>query len=272
MAIGPIPVGAGVETTQCIVEPFGNTVDTVVQGFDSTLAEGSHHLIVYLTKAAVNKTPVACSPFTGVVAGSDVPLGIIDRKQISFLLPQGTGLDIPANANVRVEAHYINTTSAALQGTGLVTFHTVPKATAPAYQPASFLFYGTSNISIPPNADYSTGPLFQVGKAGTKYFLGMTHQHRLGVGVKLWASAQKGDLSNQLLDDTDWSNPSWKLLSPMVTFDGTSGLSYQCDWTNTTSQTVTFGESALQEMCFVGGYYYPATAFEFCLNGACVTR
>jgi hypothetical protein len=181
-------------------------------------------------------------------------------------------MDIPAKTNIRIEAHYINTTSADIQGHGLVTFHTVPKATAPAYQPASFLFYGTSNITILPNSSASTGHLFQVGPAGTHYFLGMTHQHRLGTGVQLWASSKAGDTATQLLDDKDWSNPSWQLFTPMFDFNGTSGLTYQCDWTNTTTQKVTFGESALQEMCFVGGYYYPSKGFEFCLDGGCVFR
>ena len=271
-SIGPIDIPAGVQTTKCIVTPFGNTQAVVIQGFDSTLALGSHHLIIYLTTAAVQSNPVDCSPFTSVVSGSDVPLAIIDRKQVDFSMPQGIGLDIPANANIRIEAHYINTTSADLQGHGLVTFHTVPKATAPAYQPASFLFYGTALFTIPPNASASTGPIFQVGPAGTSYFLAMTHQHELGTGVYAWASAKQGDMSNQLVADKDWSNPSWKLLSPMVTFDGKSGLTFQCDWTNTTSQSVSFGESATQEMCFVGGYYYPSKGFEFCMNGACVFR
>jgi hypothetical protein len=270
--IGPIDLPAGIETTKCIVSPFGNTQAVVIQGFDSTLALGSHHLIVYLTTAAVQPTPVDCTPFTSVVSGSDVPLAIIDRKQVDFVMPQGIGLDIPANANIRIEAHYINTTSTDLQGHGLVTFHAVPKATAPAYQPASFLFYGTALFTIPPNSTYSTAPIFQVGPAGTQYFLAMTHQHRLGTGVYAWASAQPGDMSNQLVADKDWSNPSWKLLSPMVSFNGKSGLTFQCDWTNTTTQSVSFGESALDEMCFVGGYYYPSKGFEFCMNGACVFR
>jgi hypothetical protein len=272
VTIGPIPVGGGVETTQCIVRPMGNTEPIVIEGFDSTLAVGSHHLIVYLTNAAVQANPVPCSPFTNVVAGSDSPLAIIDRRQITFAMPQGIGLDIPANANVRVEAHYINATSSMLQGQGLVTFHAVPKATAPPYQPASFLFYGTTNINIPPGATVSTNPIFQRGPAGTQYFLAMTHQHRLGTGVALWGSAHAGDMSNQLLDDKDWSNPSWQLLSPMMAFDGTSGLTFECSWVNSTSKAVSFGESALQEMCFVGGYYYPAKGFEFCLDGLCAFR
>ena len=50
--------------------------------------------------------------------------------------------------------------------------------------------------------------------------------------------------------------------------NGTNGLSYQCDWNNTTKSTVTFGESALDEMCFIGGYYYPGHGFDIRIDGS----
>jgi hypothetical protein len=31
-------------------------------------------------------------------------------------------------------------------------------------------------------------------------------------------------------------------------------------------------ESALDEMCFVGGYYYPSQGFQLCLDGQCQLR
>jgi hypothetical protein len=114
--------------------------------------------------------------------------------------------------------------------------------------------------------------MFQAGPAGAHYFLASTHQHRLGTGIQIWESAKQGDMSNQIVYDHDWANPSWKLLAPEYVFDGTNGLTYQCDWDNTTDQTVTFGESALDEMCFVGGYYYPSKGFQFCMNGHCGYR
>jgi hypothetical protein len=35
---------------------------------------------------------------------------------------------------------------------------------------------------------------------------------------------------------------------------------------------VSFGESALDEMCFVGGYYYPSQGMDLCLDGMCQLR
>ncbi len=271
-SIGPIDVPAGVETTQCIVLPLGNTQDVVLDSYDINLSAGSHHLILYMTQDAVQTDPVNCSPFTGLALGSDIPIAFANEEHVTWTFPQGIGIDIPANQNVKVEGHYINSTANDLQGQGTVTLHATPKATAPAYQPAGFTFFGTLNINIPPNATWSTPQLFQAGPAGTQLISITTHQHRLGTGIQVWESAQQGDMSNQIADDKDWSQPSWRLLSPGFAFDGTSGLTFQCSWTNTTSQTVSFGESALDEMCFVGGYFYPGSGLDFCVDGKCRMR
>ena len=76
----------------------------------------------------------------------------------------------------------------------------------------------------------------------------------------------------QVLDEKDWSNPALKMFDPPIAFDGTNGLSYQCSWQNGTDQAVQFGESALNEMCFVGAYYYPSQGFDLCIDGRCKTR
>jgi hypothetical protein len=270
--IGPIPLAAGQETTVCVVKPLGNTDDMVLQGFDVSLAPGSHHLLVYLTDAAEVDTPYPCTPFTGVAIGNDVPLAFANTDNISFAFPDGIGMDIPAGSNVKIEAHYINTTASDLQGSGQVTLHGTSKSSAPPYQAANFLGFGTLHIDIPPNASYSTGPQFQPAQAGLHLMLITTHEHRLGTRAQVWASSAAGDLSNQIADDKDWASPAWRLLSTPVDFDGTNGLSYQCDWTNTTDQTVTFGESALNEMCIVAGYYYPSQGVYACFDGRCRFR
>ena len=266
---GPLDVGAGIETTQCIVVPLGNTEDVVVTGVSVDLQPGSHHMIVYTTTEAARTEPLNCAPFTGIALGTDVPLFFANKEKDAFDFPSGVAQELPANQMVKIEAHYINATGATIRGLGTVTFHTIPKAKAPPYQRANFLFWGTTHIDIPAGASYSTGPQFQVGPAGTHFFMATTHQHRLGTRAQIWASAHAGDLSKSITDDKDWANPSWKHVDPMFDFDGTNGLSFQCDWMNTTAQRVTFGESALDEMCFIGGYYYPATSMSLCVNGGC---
>jgi Copper type II ascorbate-dependent monooxygenase, C-terminal domain len=272
-SIGPIPLKPSEETTVCMVMPLGNTEDVVLDGFDMKLAPGSHHLIAYLTDAAVTApNTFACSPFTGVVIGTDIPIAFANAEDIDFSFPKGVAMDIPANSNIKIEAHYINATPNELQGHGQVTFHATPKSSAPPYQAANFMAAGTVDINIPPNSSYSTGPLFTSPPAGTHMVLVTTHEHRLGTRAQVWSSAKEGDLSNEIADDRNWASPAWRTLAPQVDFDGTNGLTYQCDWTNTTDQTIQFGESALDEMCIIAGYYYPSQGLIGCIGHDCKTR
>jgi hypothetical protein len=265
--IGPIPVAADEEKTVCIVKDLGNTEDLVVSGYSATLAPGSHHLILYATNEKENLTPTPCMPFVGLAAGGVVPLVLVNKLNLTWNFPTGIAVEVPAHQMVRIEAHYINTSAQALSGLGTVTFQGSPKASAPPFTPASFFFWGTEKFSLPPHAKASVGPNFRAGTPGTHVISIFTHQHELGTGVQVWESAAAGDMSKQIVNDMDWSNPSWNLLTPQYDMNGTNGFSYQCAWNNTTSATVTFGESALDEMCFIGGYYYPANGFDIKVVG-----
>jgi hypothetical protein len=173
---------------------------------------------------------------------------------------------------VRLEAHYINATSKTIQGHGEVTLHGMPRSQAGSYQPLGFAFWGTLNIDIPPNSSASTGPLFQAGTAGRHLISISTHQHRLGTGIQVWEASAAGQKDKQIANDTDWASPSWSTLQPEIAFNGNNGLTFDCSWTNTTSQEVKFGESALDEMCFVGGYEWPFSGIDLCIDGHCKSR
>jgi hypothetical protein len=266
--IGPIPVAANVEKTVCITKDLGNADDLVISGYSATLDPGSHHLIVYASTATQESlTPTPCTPFVGLATGDAVPLLLVNKLDLTWAFPPGIGVELHAHQMLRLEAHYINTSGHDIMGLGSVEFRGTAKASAPPFTPASFFFWGTPNIDIPPGARFTAGPIFQAGTANTHIISISTHQHELGTGVQVWASAHAGDMSRRITDDTDWANPSWKLLSPPIDMNGTNGLTYQCDWNNTTQSTVRFGESALDEMCFCGGYYYPSHGFDFKLAG-----
>ena len=271
-AIEGIDVPAGVEKTVCITKRLGNTEDLAITGYTASLAPGSHHLILYTTKdTEENLTPTPCRPFIGLASADAVPLVLVNERKMQWAFPSGVAVEVAANQMLRIEAHYINTTASDLTGVGAVSFQGTPKASAPSYVPANFLFWGTTNINIPPGSTYSTGPMFQVGTAGTHLVSISTHQHSLGTGIRVWESAHAGDMGRSIANDLDWSNPAWSLLSPPIDFDGTNGLTYQCEWNNTTKWTITFGESALDEMCFVGGYYYPGHGFDLKISGGSMT-
>jgi Copper type II ascorbate-dependent monooxygenase, C-terminal domain len=271
-AIGPIPVAASQETTVCIVKRLDNAEDILATSFVSNLAPGSHHLIVYRSAETVEQTtPVACNPFQGILSG-DVPLVIVTRAHLEYDMPSGVGIQLAKGQMIKIEAHYINTTDAAIEGSGTVAISGTPLAAAGSFQAADVGLWGTTNIAIAARSSFSTPVNFQPGVAGTKAFALTTHEHQLGTEAQVWSSASAGDVSDQVADDKDWASPTLETFDPAIAFNGTNGFSYQCSWTNPSANAVSFGESALDEMCFVIFYYYPSFGTDVCLDGSCQGR
>jgi hypothetical protein len=272
-SIGPIDLAAGEEKTVCINKRLDNTDDLVASGFIADLAPGSHHLIVYRSATQTEQlTPYACSPFQGLTAGVDRPFLIVTKAHLEYALPSGVGLPLVKGQMLKIEAHYINASSAPIQGSAHVQIKGTPAATAGTYQKADVGVWGTLNINVPAHATFETPVSFQAGGAGMKVFGLTTHEHHLGTRMRVWSSATAGDMSQPIADDNDWANPTFKTFDPPLAFDGTKGMSYQCDYNNTTDQAVSFGESALNEMCFVLFYYYPSHGVDACFDGHCMSR
>jgi hypothetical protein len=261
--VGPIAVDAGQETVVCITMRLSNAESAYVPRITVQLAHGSHHLVVYRSTATTESlTPTPCTTFQGILTGTGVPLMISEKPSDDLTFPQGVALKIAPQQMIELEAHYINSGSSTLQGTGTVHFETIP-VTTPNIIESDFAFWGTTNIVLAPG-NQTIGPLFAAGLAGTHGFALTTHQHRLGTEFKIWAANSATDTNHPpVADTTDWSNPPLYRLSPEIDFNGQNGLAYQCTWNNTTGQVVTFGESALQEMCVLWMYYYPTHGFDF---------
>jgi len=263
VSVGPIPVDAGKETVVCVTMRLPNTESAYVPRITVQLAPGSHHLVVYRSTATSESlTPTPCTTFQGILTGTGVPLMISEKPADDLTFPKGVALKIASSQMIGLEAHYINAGSSTLQGTGTVHFETVPVMT-PNIIESDFAFLGTTNIVLAPGIQ-SIGPLFAQGLAGTHGFALTTHQHRLGTEFKIWAANSAADTNHPpIADTTDWANPPLYRLIPELDFNGQNGLAYQCTWNNTTGQVVTFGESALQEMCVLWMYYYPSRGFDF---------
>jgi hypothetical protein len=261
--VGPIAVDPGKETVVCITMRLPNADSAYVPRIAVQLAHGSHHLVVYRSTATTESlTPTACTTFQGILTGTGVPLIISEKPSDDLTFPPGVALKIASRQMIELEAHYINTGTTTLEGMGTVHFETIPIAT-PNIIESDFAFFGTTNIILPPGLQ-TIGPLFAVGLSGTHGFALTTHQHRLGTEFKVWAANGATDTSHPpIADTTDWANPPLYRLNPEIDFNGQNGLAYQCTWNNTTGQVVTFGESALQEMCVLWMYYYPSKGFDF---------
>ena len=84
--------------------------------------------------------------------------------------------------------------------------------------------------------------------AGVDLFAVTAHTHRLGTRATV-------GLGGQLLhDSTDWDEREVSTFDPITVTAGQE-LALRCDYVNPTDQTVGFGLSATQEMCFLWAHY-----------------
>jgi hypothetical protein len=277
-AIGPIPVDPGGENTQCITVRLGNTEGAIVRRFRATLSPGSHHMIVYRSNKTVeDPTPKNCQGFSGLITGEH-PIFIAQQASSELVFPtdeggKPVGLEIAPEQMVKIEMHFFNTGAATNNVDGKLLVDTVPLSTDVTR--SDLAFWGTQDINIPPNAPYDTGLHFQLGLGGTWMFALTTHQHHLGTRMRVWHAENNDDTSVQIADSTSWSDPPLEIFAPALEFPfaggvySSKGLAYQCEYNNTTSQQVGFGEGVNDEMCFLWHYYYPSQGFHLCFDQFC---
>ncbi|MET0595885.1 MAG: hypothetical protein ABW133_24510, partial [Polyangiaceae bacterium] len=161
---------------------------------------------------------------------------------------------------VRVELHFVNTTTQPLPVTG--TMHLTEAKEGTITEHANLMFYGNVGLILPPQAMATVGPTFHAIPAGRKIF-GLTgHQHRLGTSFTIELSSSVTDTGKELYKNMTWDDPPLTMFTPPLVPTAGQGLRFTCNYNNTTNGIVTFGEGADQEMCFLWAYYYPDQGFD----------
>jgi hypothetical protein len=268
---GPVTVAPGKENTQCVVKRLGNMDKLHVGTFHNVLGDASHHLIVYRVNDTVEQpTPFDCKPFTDTLdptKGST--LMITQKKDETLTLPKGVAYTLDANQMIRLEMHYINAT--AKEKTLVSTSTMIPIPDADFKDEADFLFIGNPDISLPPGMKTTVGPSFfklPAEYADAKFFAITGHEHQYGTNVTVNTAANATDVGTAVYDvpGWSWSEPATVFQDPPFTIPAGGGFNFTCEYENTGKDTVTFGESANNEMCFFWAYYYPSHGAKVCIH------
>ena len=268
---GPVTVAPGVEDTQCVIKKLPNPSAMHVGAIHNQLNVGSHHMIVYKTSDTVEQpTPFSCQPFTDLAhPEKGTPLMVSQKKDDTLTLPQGVAFAIDAEQFVRLELHYINPGTTPLDVSATSTFIQTPDAQV--QNEAGFLFVGDIDISIPPASMATVGPIYMpepTPVAGSKYFGITGHEHQFGTDVTVAITTGKTGTDTPIYNvpGWTWSEPKTVYLDPAMTVPSGGGFRYTCTWNNTSTDTVGFGESANNEMCFFWTYYYPNKGAHVCFH------
>ncbi|HZS37200.1 MAG TPA: hypothetical protein VFF06_10245 [Polyangia bacterium] len=271
VTFGPITVHAGQENTQCVVKRLGNSGSIHVGTIHNVLGNSSHHMIVYRVADTMEQTtPFDCQPFRDTLDPSKgSPLMITQKKDEVLTLPDGVAYTLDDNQMVRLEMHYINATTA--DQTLMSSSTLFPIDPARFQYEGDFLFIGDPDITLPPGAVKSLGPIFyplDAKYADAKFFAITGHEHQFGTNVTVSTAMNANDPGNPVYNIANWkwSEPTTQFQTPPFTIPSGGGFKFTCDWNNTSANTVKFGESANDEMCFFWAYYYPSHGAEVCVH------
>ncbi|MCW5790210.1 MAG: hypothetical protein KIT72_07305 [Polyangiaceae bacterium] len=270
LTVGPLAVVPGRENTQCVVQRLSNPTPIHVGMIRNVISSSSHHLIVYKTNDTEERTtPFDCTPFLETLnPEAGAPLMVTQKYEDELRLPEGVAFTLDAHQMIRIELHYINTTTADVDVTATTSFHTMN--TEDFQHEADFLFIGSPDISIPPRSQATLGPLFfklPAGYADVNFFAitGHTHQYGRNVTVERTAGRDAQGESVYNVPGWRWDEPETVQHDPPFKVPDGGGFNFTCQWNNTSDQTVRFGESANQEMCFFWSYYYPSQGAKVCV-------
>jgi len=174
--------------------------------------------------------------------------------------------------------HYLNSTDADLQLMASINFYAADPSTI--QNEANLLFIGTPDIGpngpnspgIPPNSTYSVEQYFtpsrtNVDLSGVTFFAITGHEHQYGTNVTVGTGASKGGPFKSVYapDPFVWSEPVTQVGNFQLPVDG--GFDFKCEWNNTSTASVPFGETAKKnEMCFFWAYYYPSKGAFVCVH------
>ena len=261
-----IQVSPGEENTQCIWLNLGNTAPIKVHQVHNILSNNTHHLIVYKDDMDTTEqtTPVNCQPFSGALntSGAIEPIVITQDKDDILTLPDGVAYTLGSNQMIKLEMHYINTGEVGSAAFADVNFYAVDPSTI--QNEAGVLFNGSLDVSLPPNQQTTLHEFIQLPSymdlSKSNIFAVTGHEHHLGTGVTINVGPGSAGPLTSIYNPNPflWAEPATAYFTPPFGVPDGGGFDLTCTWNNTTSSTVSFGESATDEMCFFWAYYYPA--------------
>jgi hypothetical protein len=268
MKIGDWTVKPGKEGTKCMVKRLDNETAIWVTQIRTVLAKGSHHLIVYHSDETEEQlTPFNCTPFTEAIGGESFPLIISQISEEALTLPPGVAFKFKPGQMIRLEAHFLNYYTDDITAHADVYFDTITEKDVT--DEANMLFYGAPDLEIKAGQTVTTSWNFIDVWEGTKIFAITGHTHAYGTNVEIQTSTAK-DINGTHIYPGDkpfeWDEAPIERFDPPLAFNSGDGLRYRCTWTNTGNNTVGFGESGSDEMCFLWAYYYPSKGYRMCVN------
>jgi len=227
------------------------TEDLYIKEFQPIAPLGTHHTLLSLNEEPTG--PDGIEECGANDNGHVTLLGSgVGEDYSSGPLPEGVAYKIPKGSQVNLNLHLFNLQDGALKGLSGVKIRTTTVDKVKEF--AQVTLAGPVQLSIPKGESTSKGTCTLMSDA--TIFAVSPHMHQLGTHLKAVAKPAKGEPVT-LFDGAYDFNEQRQYPAAMLKLSAGDTVDVECTYKNTTDQTVMFGNSSTEEMCFVGLYRFP---------------
>jgi hypothetical protein len=240
-----VPPGGELYKCQDFANPFGK--DIAITDSKSVMSAGSHHFAAFRIKDLTTAAIMDC-PNGGLEAHEFVHASQTLTQETTY--PKDVGRFLHATDGLRLQVHYLNTTSDPLSVKATLSMNYVD-ADSIKYK-AGGVFLNNLGLTVPPGK--STQTKSWALTSDIKLLVAVSHMHRHALDFT--SSADDGRM---LYESQDWDGPTPATFDPPMEIATGTTITWSCTFQNDTGMNLTFGESAsANEMCIFNGVYYPA--------------
>ncbi len=226
--------------------------DTYITAFAAQAPFGTHHTVLSVRDGQA-----------GTDGEYDCNVNSLDMNMMyasgvatdQLELPAGVGLRVRAGQQINLNLHLFNATEGPISGDSGILVKSQPTPTPIL---AEMMFAGSISIAVPPGQTRTiTGGCTLPAGVNQQLFALWPHMHQYATHQKF--EVVKGGVTSVLHDEPySFFEQTYYRQEPTIALAGGDRIRVACTYTNTSSSTITFGDSSNQEMCFAGMYVYPA--------------
>lgn len=174
--------------------------------------------------------------------------------------PPGVALRLHAGQLLGLQLHIYNSTEVELSGTSGIEIKTMD--VAEVEHELDLFLPGPRDLAIAPGVSRASGTC-TVTQAQTVFAL-FPHMHQYGRHLKTTLTV--GGVATVIHDDAySFEHQQIKTFTPIQMNPGDT-ITTECEWDNTTGETISYGESSDTEMCYSIMFRYPDDGNEFCVR------
>ncbi len=242
-----LPAGA-TDTYRCI--RYTVPADTYITNITAQAPSGTHHTVLSISASNVAGPDGEYDCSVGTIGRPMIYASGVGTDPLDF--PTNVGLKIPAGTQIHLNLHLFNATDNVLAGDSAILVKT---SSTPPPMLAEMVFAGKILFSIPPGMQTISN--FCTVNTPYTLFAYWPHMHKTARHSKL--ELIRGTTTT-VLHDLAYDFNEQKYYKPPAEVSVLQGDKIQvtCSYDNETGQTLRFGDSTNDEMCFTGLYRYPS--------------